>query len=202
MRNRINIEHLKIYQKYDGDIDGLLRNNQKAEIEVYGSEIDTIWSEITNKLQDIKLINEKLSSKEYALNSLNDLKKKCDEETYLIFMSKITDFENFRKISILLIKVRDKINLKTETIWAGFDNPEILKEELNKDIEKIEFCDYETLNKINVEFLPTSTYQELSMSNGWSEEYIRISSEFDYLYSKIVKEQKNTEKKKKWWNFN
>ena len=32
MRNRLNIEHLKVYQKYDGDIDGLLRNNQKAEI--------------------------------------------------------------------------------------------------------------------------------------------------------------------------
>ena len=52
MRNRINIEHLKVYQIYDGDIDGLLRNNQKAEIEVYGTEIVHISNiTITNVLK-------------------------------------------------------------------------------------------------------------------------------------------------------
>jgi hypothetical protein len=201
MKNPINIEHLKFYQKYNGDIDGFLRQNQKTALEVYENDIDNIWSEITNKLQDIKLINERLCSEEYSLNSLIDLKQKCDEETYLVFISKIDNFKNFKKISEILKKIRDKINPKTDTVWAGFDNPKILKEELNQDIEKIEQCDYETLEKVNIQFMPTSTYQELSLSNGWSEEYIKISNEFDDVYRKTIKENKNTETKKKWWKF-
>lgn len=189
MKNLLNSKHLNIYNKYYGDIDGLLRQNQKIEIEVFENKIDIIWAEIANKLQDIKLINERLSSKEYSLNSLKDLKQKCDEETYLIFLSKINNFENFIKISNILKIIKEQINPKTETIWSGFDNPEILKEEINYDIEKIEYCDYGTLEKVNTDFAPTSIYQELAMSNGWTQDYLSIASEFDNLYSLITKEK-------------
>jgi hypothetical protein len=36
-----------------------------------------------------------------------------------------------------------------------------------------------------VEFLPTSTYQELAMSNGWSEEYLQIAEKLDSIYKRI-----------------
>lgn len=197
MKNFINKRQLIVYEKYGGDVDGLVRLNSKSDIEVFENQIDGIWSVITNKLQDIKLINGKLCSKEYSTNSLIDLKEVCDEETYEIFMSKIEDYGKFKKISELLERIKDKINSETDAVWAGFDNPEILKAEIILDIEKIRFCDYETLEKIKVEFSPTSTYQELSISNGWGEEYLEIASTFDSLYSKINEEKKNIDNEKK-----
>lgn len=201
MKNFINKKQLIVYEKYGGDVDALVRLNSKPDIEVFENQIDRIWSVITNKLQDIKLINGKLCSKEYSTNSLRDLKEVCDEETYKIFMSKIEDYGIFKKISELLERVKDKINSETDTVWAGFDNPEILKAEIILDIEKIRFCNYETLEKIKVEFLPTGTYQELSISNGWGKEYLEIASKFDSLYSKINEEKKNIDDEKKWWKF-
>ncbi|MGX7666650.1 hypothetical protein [Flavobacterium pedocola] len=201
MKNVINKRQLKVYEKYIGDVDGLLRVNEKSDIEVFENKIDIIWNVITNKLQDIKLINEKLCSKEYSINSLRDLKEVCDGDTFEIFMSKISDYEYFKPISELLQRVKDKINSETDTVWAGFDSSEKLKSEIILDIEKIEFCDYETLEKVKVDFLPTSTYQELSISNGWGEEYLEIASKFDSLYSKINEKKENFVAEKKWWKF-
>lgn len=59
--------------------------------------------------------------------------------------------------------------------------------ELSKDIELLKLCDYETLEKVNIEFLATSTYQELSLSDGWSDEYLILAYKFDDLYLKISK---------------
>jgi hypothetical protein len=39
---------------------------------------------------------------------------------------------------------------------------------------------------VQTEFLPTSTYQEISISNGWGDNYIKLSSEFDKLYEKLI----------------
>lgn len=201
MKNFINKEQLAVYEKYDGDIDGLLRVNTKSDIEVFGDKVDIIWSVVTNKLQDIKLINEKLCSKEYSTNSLRDLKEICDGDAYETFMYKIKDYENFKQISDLLERINGKINSETDTVWAGFNSPEQLKDEIILDIEKIGFCDYETLEKIKVEFLPTCTYQELSLSNGWAEEYLEIASKFDLLYSIITEGKDNIVNEKKWWKF-
>lgn len=36
-----------------------------------------------------------------------------------------------------------------------------------------------------MEFTPISTIQEISMTNGWSNEYIKLSSNFDKEITKI-----------------
>ena len=56
---------------------------------------------------------------------------------------------------------------------------------MNLDIENIENCNFESLNNVNAGFLPTSTYQELSLSNGWSSQYFVIAEDFDKVYEKI-----------------
>ncbi|WP_313805662.1 hypothetical protein [Flavobacterium sp.] len=201
MKNVINKKQLVVYDKYDGDADGLLRINNLSDIEVFENQIDTIWSFIANKLQDIKLINERLCSKEYSINTLKDLKGNCDTEVYEIFMSKIKKYQSFKEISKLLKTVKGKISSETDVVWTGFDKPEILITKINLDIEKIEFCDYETLEKVKVDFLPTCTYQELSLSNGWAEEYLEIASKFDLQYSIITEEKNNIVGGKKWWEF-
>jgi hypothetical protein len=81
--------------------------------------------------------------------------------------------------------IKSKINDETDTVWAGFDNTEILIKELDSDQKQIELLDFDTLEKIMVEFLPTSTYQELAMSNGWSDEYLKIAENFDSIHKRI-----------------
>jgi len=91
----------------------------------------------------------------------------------------------FYKVSDLLKQIRAKIKPFTEATSAGFETPEDFLTELNEDIAKIETCDISTLNKINTEFLPTGTYQELSLSNGWADEYSEMADTFDELYTAI-----------------
>lgn len=82
MKININIHQLKIYHNYDGDIDGILRMGKKSELNVFGSEIDVIWSEITNLNHGIELIKKGNVSKEYVENSINKIKSICDNEAF------------------------------------------------------------------------------------------------------------------------
>jgi hypothetical protein len=36
-------------------------------------------------------------------------------------------------------------------------------------------------------FLPTGTLQEISIQNGWSEEYLKLATEFDTIYERVYK---------------
>ena len=64
MTTIINIDRLKIYRNYDGDIDGLLRMGKKSDLDAFGSDLDKLWGEITSLSQDIDLIEKGLVTKE------------------------------------------------------------------------------------------------------------------------------------------
>lgn len=95
-------------------------------------------------------------------------------------------FEDFQKVAELLLQIRGYITEKSDIVWAGFDNVEAFLEELNKDIVNIQLCDFQTLKKVKLHFLPTSVYQELSLSNGWSEMYLQLATEFDAIYERLT----------------
>jgi len=84
-----------------------------------------------------------------------------------------------------MANIKSRTNDETDTVWAGFDNTEVLIKELDSDQKQIELLDFDTLEKIMVEFLPTSTYQELAMSNGWSDEYLQIAEKFNSIHKRI-----------------
>ena len=96
-------------------------------------------------------------------------------------------YKEYQEIVKILEEIKSYINEDTDTTWAGFKDAKDFLIELNKDINLLKLCDYETLEKVNIEFLATSTYQELSLSNGWSDEYLILASKFDDLYLKINK---------------
>ena len=200
MTDRINIEKLKIYNSYGGDIDGICRNNRQEEKEVFGNSLDKTWALITTKLQDIELISKRLTSYDFARNTLTELYETTDAATFKIFTDKIPFYTNFQKVRQILETIKGWTTEETDTVWAGYDNGNEFLIDLNKDIEKIKFCDFETLDKLNMKFAPTSTYQEISLSNGWAEEYIKLAEQFDKLYEKI-KSKKTTDNKKEWWKF-
>lgn len=95
MSDRINIKKLKIYNSYNGDIDGFCRNNRPTEKAVFGDSLDSSWTLISNKLQDIELISKRLTSYNYTKNTLTELFEKSDTETYKLFVNKIPFFNDF-----------------------------------------------------------------------------------------------------------
>ncbi len=200
MKELLNREQLKIYNSYGGDIDGICRNNRPAEKAAFGDNLESTWSLISNKLQDIELISKRLTSFDYTKNTLTELYKKSDDETYKLFTDKIPFYNDFQKVKSILETIKSWTTDETDTVWAGYDNGKEFLIDLNTDIEKIGFCDFETLDKLNMEFAPTSTYQEISLSNGWANEYLKLAEQFDNLYKKL-KSKQTIENKKKWWQF-
>ena len=200
MKNVINIEKLKIYNSYGGDIDGICRNNRPIEKAVFGNSLDNTWNLITNKLQDIELISKRLVSYEYKKTVLTELEEITDKETFKLFTDKIPFYSDFQKVRQILETIKNWTTDETDTVWAGYDNGKEFLIDLNTDIEKISFCDFETLDKINMEFAPTSTYQEISLSNGWSEDFLKLAEQFDRLYN-VIKKQTLKENKREWWKF-
>lgn len=100
-------------------------------------------------------------------------------------INKTEYFDDFQKVAELLLQIKSCITEESDTVWAGFDNVDAFLEELNKGIENIQACDFQTLKKIHIEFLPTCTYQELSLSNGWSDVYLQLAIEFDAIYERL-----------------
>lgn len=189
MTDRLNIEKLKIYNSYGGDIDGICRNNRPAEKAAFGDNFDSTWSLIANKLQDIELISKQLTSYDYTKNTLTELYENSDDETYNLFTDKIPFYNDFQKVKSILETIKNLIIDGTDTVWAGYDNGKEFLVDLNTDIEKIRFCDFETLDKLNIEFAQASTYQEISLSNGWANEYLKLAEQFDNLYKRLKSKQ-------------
>jgi hypothetical protein len=182
----ITLEKIKIFNSYGGDIDGLARNSRSNDHNLIE---DKEWALIDNFFQDIELITKGLAAQTYVDQSLRKIKENCDNSSFNFLTQKITFYQDFQSVATILKEIKNKINQKTDTVWAGFDNADIFLVELNHDIERLELCDFETLNKIQVEFAPTCTYQELSMTNGWSVEYLKLAEEFDALFDKLTKKK-------------
>jgi len=197
---RINKEQLKIFNSYGGDIDGFVHMNKTHEKEIFGEHLDDKWTFLTNTLQDSELIAKRLSSYDYTKNALTEINEKTDEETFRLLTSKIGFYDDFQKVREILETIRDYTDKDTDTVWAGYDNADEFLTDLNADIEKVKFCDFATLDKLEMEFAPTSTYQELSLSNGWSENFLELAKRFDKLNEKLKKHE-YSDNKKHWWKF-
>ena len=156
---------------------------------------------ISNKLQDIELISKRLSSQDYTDNIIRELKEICDTQSFAALTKKIKFYTDFQIVAEILQEIKNKINLDTDTIWAGFDTVDIFLKELSEDIENIKLCNFKTLDKVNIEFPVTSTYQELSMSNGWSDDYLILAEKFDTVYEEITNPKNIETEEKPWWKF-
>ena len=180
----LSIEKIGIYNKFGGDIEGLFRVGKLNEKKVIK---DYEWSLIDEFEQDVHLISNRLVSKDYRERSLKRIIESCDLETKDFFTQKIPFYSDFQEVSELLSTIKLKIRRNTKAISAGFENVELLIGELDSYKKQIELLDFDILEKIKMEFLPTSSFQELAMSNGWSDKYIIIVQEFDVIYKRINK---------------
>ncbi len=183
----ITIDKLQLFLIYDGDVDGIVRGDNNHKHEALDNDMHNVWAIIESKLQDINLISRRLTAPAYTAKILNELNEICDEKSFKTLTSRINFYANFQLVTEILLSIKSKINAETDTVWAGFTSVDIFLKELDEDIENIELCNFTTLDKINIEFAVTSTYQELAMSNGWSYEYLKLADKFDKIYAEIIK---------------
>jgi hypothetical protein len=201
MATIITIAKLKLYNTFGGDIDGFSRTNSNKYKDVFGDGTDNAWATISSKLQDIELISKQLTSQDYTERTLRELKEICDTESFAALTEKIKFYADFQNVAQMLHEIKDKIDSNTDTTFAGSNSVNIFIRELNQDIENIKLCNFMTLDKVNIKFAPTSTYQELAISNGWSDHYLKLSEEFDKVYKKIVENNFIEPTKNPWWKF-
>ncbi len=85
----------------------------------------------------------------------------------------------------ILEKVKDKISDSSDIVWTGYDTAKELREEIQLYVNELSAGNLQSLKTIQIHFAPTSTFQEHSISNGWSDEYLRLAEKFDYIYSSL-----------------
>lgn len=180
----LTIKKIKIYNKYGGDIDNLVRIGKSTEKTLFN---DNEWSLVDEFEQDIKLISDRLVSRGFREQVLKNLIEKLDSEAKDYFTLKIPFFCDFKEVSEIISVIKSKVTSETNTTWSGFENVEVLLKELDSYQNQIELLDFETLDKIMIEFLPTGTFQELAITNGWHDDYLRIAEQLDTLYNRIKK---------------
>jgi hypothetical protein len=87
-------------------------------------------------------------------------------------------------IEILKV-IRQKLDLDTDIMWTHYESPSVLIKEFDTDFQLLITGDLEKLNVFRNHFLPTGLFQELSLSNGWEDEYIELATLFDQSYTII-----------------
>ena len=123
--------------------------------------------------------NDKTS--ESKMNDSNTTSKKNTKEK----LNETNMKENTMVLIEIIKTVRSKISDSTDVSWSGFESVNELQTELDKDIISLESGDFSSLKTYKVYFLPTGEFQEISMSNGWGEEYLKLANKFDEYYKKI-----------------
>lgn len=97
---------------------------------------------------------------------------------------------NHREELLQIIEVvRSTVHPETELIYSYFESVDELLRELDELSEGVKNGELESLSTLSMHFAPTSGFQELSMQNGWSEEYLKIAEEFDRISDSYSKYQ-------------
>jgi len=90
----------------------------------------------------------------------------------------------------ILEQVKSYVSDDSNMAWTGYESAVELRNEINGHITKIRNFDFENLDSLKTDFLVTCTFQEHSISNGWSEEFLKLASAFDEVYEEIKKNRR------------
>lgn len=82
----------------------------------------------------------------------------------------------------ILLKIRQKITDDSDLVWTSFETADELRKEIDGFISRLEQGDKKVIKDIYIHFLPTSTFQEHSMQNGWTDDYLKLAEQFDKIY--------------------
>lgn len=78
--------------------------------------------------------------------------------------------EDQKELLRIIASIRSTLTPETSVLFADFESVEKLMEELDRISEGITLGKIECLEDLSIHFLPTSSFQELSIENCWSDE--------------------------------
>jgi hypothetical protein len=85
----------------------------------------------------------------------------------------------------ILNQVKAKITDNSDFAWVPYNSAEELRNEIEECIDQLRMENKSSLDNTYSHFLPTATFQEHSMSNGWSAEYRELANKFDKVYKQM-----------------
>ena len=89
-----------------------------------------------------------------------------------------------KSLKEILLNIIELLNQSDESVWSPITPQEIINN-LNHQIKKMDRNEKVDNDILKVEFAPTSTIQEIAMSNGWHDEYLKLSTKFDKEIEKL-----------------
>ena len=87
-----------------------------------------------------------------------------------------------RELIEILNKVKERFTDDSDLLWTSYETAKELRDELDVYMEQLSKGDKSCLENLNMHFLPTSTFQEHSLKNDWTNEYMKLSEKFDSIY--------------------
>ena len=92
--------------------------------------------------------------------------------------------ENIDNNEIDLIEILETVKKlilepTTDISWSTFDSKDELIIEIDAHIQKLKLRDFSKVKDLILLFAPTSDFQEISLSSGWSNYYLNLSERFD-----------------------
>ena len=89
------------------------------------------------------------------------------------------------ELNSIIEKIKLKISDDSDMVWTGYNTAKELRDEIDLYINQFNGGDLNCLEELSKYFLPTSTFQEHSISNGWPDEYLKLAEAFDKIYYSI-----------------
>jgi hypothetical protein len=101
-----------------------------------------------------------------------------------------TVIDDLFAVAALVKKMVWLVDEKSDTGWSGFDTIEAFIAYLHELHHDLLQASFDALDKLHVDFLPTSTFQEIALANSWSAQYGDLAEAFDALYARIGSNQR------------
>ena len=100
--------------------------------------------------------------------------------------------DNNETILIEILEAVKKLILepRTDLTWSNFDSKDELIIEIDTHIQKLKLEDFSKVQDLILLFAPTSDFQEISLSSGWSNHYLNISERFDVAIKRLCEKFK------------
>ena len=95
--------------------------------------------------------------------------------------------KEIKEIIALLEVIRRYVSIENSDVtMSTFNTNKDVINNIDNHIARLSESDISNINELIVLFLPTSDFQEISISNAWSDEYLKIANRFDKLI-KLIK---------------
>jgi len=95
--------------------------------------------------------------------------------------------ELVKELIAILGEIKNYIHEDSDVVWTRYETAKEVIELIDGFARRIGAGDKTVFEEINYAFAPTGTFQDISINNGWGQEYIEISGRFDKVYDELRK---------------